>query len=140
MSLVAERIKAHFDAKEIRYDYYEPSESRNEAIRVSFGAKNKDSISLLLFIDKDGNSINVKSFSVAKVPENKLMDMYVCLNDLNNQYRWVKFYVDSDNEVTVSGDAIVDEASAGEECLEIVIRYIGIIDDVYPNIMKTLWA
>lgn len=140
MSLVAERIKAHFDAKEIRYDYYEPNESRNEAIRVSFGAKNKDSISLLLFIDEDGNSINVKSFSVAKVPENKLMDMYVCLNDLNNQYRWVKFYVDSDNEVTVSGDAIVDEASAGEECLEIVIRYIGIIDDVYPNIMKTLWA
>ena len=140
MSLVAERIKSHFDAEGIRYDYYEPTESRNEAIRVGFNAKNKDSISVILFIDEDGGSINVKSFTVAKVPENKLMDMYVCLNDLNNQYRWVKFYIDSDNEVTVSGDAIIDAESAGKECLEIVIRYVDIIDDVYPNIMKVLWA
>lgn len=140
MSLVAEKIKAFFDAKEITYDYFEPTESRNEAIRVGFNAKNKDSISVILIFDEDGNSINVKSFSVAKVPEDKLLDIYVCLNELNNQYRWVKFYVDSDNEVTVSGDAILDEDSAGPECFEIVIRYIGIIDEVYPNIMKILWA
>lgn len=140
MSLTAERIKSYLDSKEIRYDYYEPGENKSEAIRVAYGAKNKDSISVLLFIDEDGNYINVKSFSIAKVPEDKLMDIYVCLNELNAEYRWVKFYVDSDNEITVSGDAIIDDDSAGPEAFEIIIRYIGIIDEVYPRMMKIIWA
>ena len=29
---------------------------------------------------------------------------------------------------------------AGDECLEIIHRYVGIIDEVYPRIMKVIWA
>ncbi len=140
MSLTAERIKSYLDEKEIRYDYYEASEKRDEAIRVSTRAENKESISINLFIDEDGGSMNIKSFTVAKVPENKLAEVFACLNALNSAYRWVKFYVDSDNEVTVAGDAIVDAATAGEEALEIIARYIKIIDEIYPRLMKVIWA
>ena len=140
MSYVAERVKSHLEEKDVRYDYYERTESRNEAIKVSYRGDNAESVSVIIFFDEDGESINAKSFSIAKVPSAKLMDIYVLLNEINHEYRWVKFYVDSDDEVTVSGDAIINETTAGEECLEIIHRYVGIIDEVYPRIMKVIWA
>jgi len=140
MGRIAEAFKAHLDNSGIKYSYYEPEEGRAEAIRITFGGKHAESITVTFFFDKDANSINIKCFSIAKIPAEKLMDIYVVLNELNAQYRWVKFYIDSDNEITVSGDAITDVATAGAECEEILVRYINIIDEVYPRIMKALWA
>lgn len=140
MSYTADLIKNYFEAKSVRYDYFEPDENRSEAFKVAYRCENAESVSVFLFLDKDGCSLNAKSFSIAKVPAAKLMDVYVLLNELNEEYRWVKFFIDSDNEVTVSGDAIIDEATAGEEAYEIVQRYVGIIDEVYPRIMKVIWA
>lgn len=144
MGKIAEIFKAHLDNKDIKYTYYAPDENRNEAIKVAFSGDNAESISILFFFDKkddgDTTSINIKSFSIAKVPTDKLMNLYVALNELNAEYRWVKFYIDKDNEVTVSGDAITDEESAADELEEILLRYINIIDEVYPRIMKALWA
>ena len=140
MSYVVEKIKQYFDEKGVRYEHFEKSEKRDEALRIVYGGDNADAIKIILFFDEDGGSLNVKSFTIAKVPTAKLMETYVVLNELNNEYRWVKFYVDSDNEVTAAGDAIIDDATAGEECYEIVQRYVNIIDAVYPRIMKVIWA
>jgi hypothetical protein len=140
MSQAAQNFTSYLDSKGVRYDYHEATSERNEYVKITFGGKNAESVSTTFFFDSNGTSINVKSFSIAKIPSNKLMDMYVSLNELNAQYRWVKFYVDSDNEVTVSGDVIVDPSNSGTECYEIMIRYISIIDDVYPNIMKVIWG
>ncbi|MBE7036709.1 MAG: YbjN domain-containing protein [Ruminococcaceae bacterium] len=140
MALAADRFKSFLENKSIRYDYYEPTEKRNEAVKVTYKGDNADKVSVIFFFDKDGKSVNVKSFSIAKIPSNKLMDMYVALNELNCEYRWVKFYVDSDNEVTVSGDAIINADSVGAECHELLVRYVDIIDKVYPRLMKVLWS
>ncbi len=140
MSLVADRFTSFMDEKGIRYDYFERTEKRNEAVKITYSGENAESISVIFFFDDNNKSVNVKSFSIAKIPSNKLMDVYVILNELNAEYRWVKFFVDSDNEVTVSGDALVDATSAGPECHEIMIRYINIIDEVYPRLMKVLWS
>ena len=140
MSYIGERVKSFLEEKDVRYDYFERTEERNEAIKVSYRGDNAESVSVILFFDEDGESINVKSFSIAKVPSAKMMDMYVLMNEINNEYRWVKFYLDSDDEVTVSGDAIISAETAGDECLEIIHRYVGIIDEVYPRIMKVIWA
>lgn len=140
MSRVADIFKKFLDQKEIKYTYFEPQENRKEAIRIGYSGKNASDIQLLYFFDDNANSVNVKVFDIAKIAADKLMNVYVLLNELNCEYRWVKFYVDSDNQVTVSGDAITDEANAGEELFEILVRYIQIIDEVYPRIMKAIWA
>jgi len=140
MSLAAERVKEYLDLKTIRYEHFEKTEERRELIKVGFNAKNAEVIRLYFFFDDNGNSINVKSFSVAKVSESKLGAILTTLNELNSEYRWVKFYVDSEKEVTVSGDAIISPETAGEECFEILVRYVDIIDEVYPRIMKALWG
>ena len=140
MSKIADIFKSYLEQKDVNYSYFQPEEDRKEAIRVGFSGKNANDIRVLFIFDDNGTSVNVKSFEIAKSSSDKLMDIYVLLNELNYEYRWVKFYVDSDNEVTVSGDAITDEANAGEELFEILVRYIQIIDEVYPRIMKVIWA
>ncbi len=140
MSLAAEKFTKFLDEKGLRYEYFERKEGRNEAVRIGYKAENAESISVMFFFDDNERSINVKSFSIVKVPADKLLDIYVLLNGLNCEYRWVKFYVDDDNEVTVSGDAIIDLNSVGEECFEMMLRYIHIIDEVYPRLMKTIWS
>ena len=140
MSYVADRVRSFLDEKGVRYDYFARTEERHEAIKVSYNADNKDTISVILFFDDDGRTLNAKSFTIAKVPSAKLMDTYVILNELNYEYRWVKFYIDSDNEVTVAGDAIVSPETVGAECYEIIQRYVNIIDEVYPRIMKVIYA
>ena len=140
MSILAENFKKSLDQKGIKYTYFEATPDRNEALKISFSGKNAESIGLFFFFDSNGRSVNVKSFDIAKVPEAKLMEAYVLLNELNAAYRWVKYYLSENNTITVSGDAVLDEASVAGECEEILFRYLNIIDECYPKIMKLIWA
>ena len=140
MSIAAINFKNFLEEKNLRCNYMEATEDRNEIITIGAGGDNAKEIELVFFFDGDGDSVNVKSFSIARVPADRLMDMYVKLNELNYEYRWVKFYLDKDNEVTVSGDAIINPDSAAEECFEILLRYHNIIDEVYPQLMKVIYA
>lgn len=140
MLLAAQSFCDKMNAKDVRYTHYEAEENRNECIRVSFNGEHGNTISFSFFFDADGTTVDLKVFTIAKVPDAKLMDMYVLLNNLNSEYRWVKFYLDSDNEVTASGDAVIDPPAAGEELYELMYRYLGIIDDIYPRLMKVIWG
>ena len=62
------------------------------------------------------------------------------LNDCNNKFRWVKFYLDDDNDIVANADILFDELNVGFTCVEIVMRTASIIDDAYPAIMKGIWG
>ena len=59
---------------------------------------------------------------------------------MNAQYRWVKFYIDGDQDIACQSDALVDIESVGSECLQMVERMVGIMDEAYPEFMKAFWA
>ena len=128
------------EKKDIRFTHYEATEKRREIIKVGFKGENKDGIEVLFFFDPSEKAVGVKSFSIAKVPEAKLASMYALLNNLNGEYRWVKFYIDDENEVTASSDAAITKATADEVCYDRLLRFLDIVDEVYPQIMKTLWS
>ena len=66
--------------------------------------------------------------------------MYEVCSKLNNEFRWIKFYVDErDNTITLADDAIVQLDTCGEEIWEIMVRLSDIADDAYPTIMKAIW-
>ncbi len=140
MSKLADIFKSKLDEKSIKYSYFEETADRNEAVKVTFSGKNADSLTLFFFFDGNGRSVNLKSFDIARVPEAKLMEAYVLLNELNANYRWVKYYLSQENTVTVSGDAVLDETSVADECEEILFRYLNIIDESYPKLMKVIWG
>ncbi len=66
--------------------------------------------------------------------------MLELLNEVMDNYRWLKLYLDSDSEVTSQVDAIVDDRIAGIVGAELILRTVNILDNIYPRIMKIMWS
>ena len=65
-----------------------------------------------------------------KFSEEQLYDAYEFCNKMCYAYRWMRFYVDSDNEFTAALDAVINGETIGEECYELLGRAVSIVDDV----------
>lgn len=84
--------------------------------------------------------VSNRVWGIAKVPENKLADALFLCNQFNDQYKFMKFVIDDDYEITLQTDAIVDGDTAGKEAFSLVIQMIGIVDETYGKFMKLIWA
>lgn len=120
------------------YDYDErPGQS--DVITLKFAGENCNSMVIRFFFDADGKSAAVRCFSICRFTEEQAELAIMESNKLNNEYRWVRFSVDSDNEVAASYDVILTPQNSGEVCYEILARMVNIIDKVYPRFMKIRW-
>ena len=131
-------IAEAFEAKGIKHEIQELS--KTSAVKASFNAKNAPSITVRFISSDDDSDVSVRIFSFVKVPENKTDAMLVMLNDLNKRFRYVRFRLDSDNEVMVSYDMAVATADVGNIANEILLRIVKIADEAYPDLMKALWS
>lgn len=110
-------------------------------VRVGYKMDNMSSVSVNVIFDKDGEGkVHFVVWSIGKFPDSKLMAGMAVCNALNAKYRWIKFYIDSDNEGCADLDAIVDEETVGPECYELMHRLLNIVDEAYPEIMRALYA
>ena len=118
------------------------SELTETTVSVGFTTDNVPSVTVLVSFDSDGNGYaEFGSYGIGTVKaDEKYANALVLCNDLNKQYRWVKFYIDDDRSIVAKADAILDYDSAGSECLEIVNRMVGIIDSSYSQFMKLMWS
>ena len=136
MSAYASLFKAFLDRKGIRY-----KEGNMGAISIIYNTDNAKSVEVFVAFDDDGkNRVTLISFTIGEFPQSQFAKALVTCNAMNRKYRWVKFYVNDDNCITVSSDAILDEDTCGDECFEYVYRMIRIVDEVYPEFMKARWA
>ena len=74
------------------------------------------------------------------VPSDKIVDLLFICNELNCQYKWATFFIDSENDILIHDDAILDENTAADEAMELLIRLLNITDDAKPKIMKGIYA
>ena len=119
----------HLDSKDVRYTY-KPLE-KSELISIGYEGDNMKDMNFMFFFDKDGESVSVKCFSIYQFGANDLARGIVCSNKLNNKYRWIKFYIDEDNEAAASIDAVITSKSTGDVCFELLIRMLDIVDEAY---------
>ena len=70
------------------------------------------------------------------------MEGYTLANELNRKYKYVKFSIDNDGDMTAQWDLPdnVPNEAVGATGVEILIRMFQIIDDVYPEVMKAIWS
>lgn len=112
------------------------SETGDYFVNVPF-----DEISITLIFEGDDNGERVAFRSrLDRCPADRIPDMLITCNELNNAYRWVKFCIDDDNDIMIEDDAIVTEESVGLECLELIFRTVSIVREVKPKIMRVLYA
>ncbi len=105
------------------------------------GLKNKGSIRIYVIFDKDEHAAAIRSFDYVTFPEEKKDKIYEVCSQMNDCYRWAKFYVANDGKsVTVADDAVITLDNCGEEIFELILRMASIADGAYPEFMKAMWA
>lgn len=123
-------FRNHMDEAGIKYRVLD-----DKATTVSFNCSNISSITVIVVFDDDGESAAFRADSIANFRDNLFSKGLIVCNELNNHYRWVKFYLDEDQDVTAEADAVLNGENAGLVATEIVQRMVGIVDEAYPKLM-----
>ncbi len=97
-------------------------------------------IDVLVAFSENCRYAALRCFRIATVPKDRLGQAILTCNELNNTYKWVKFCVDDDGDVTAENDAILDAATCGAVCLELMARMTQVINEAYPKLMKAIYA
>ena len=125
----------YMDDEGIKY-----TDVKENVVKVVYTGDNLKSIPIFVFFDKDGDPlVSFKCWEIANFKDKEAVGIITC-NQLNNQYRWVTFYVDDDADVITQIDSYVDENTCGPICMSLVRRMVNIVDEAYPEFMRALWG
>ena len=138
MKAAVQMTGAFFESQGLKYSVID--EERG-VMRVGFaGIPGVGKVEIYLFFNTDSD-VAIRCFNFVQVPEDKTEKMYHICSSMNRKFRWVKFYVnDDDNALTAEDDAIIQLDSCGEEVHGLILRMVGIIKEAYPEFMKALWT
>ena len=135
MSTYKDLFMRYMDREGVKY-----TDVRENVVRVTYSGDNMKSIPVYVIFDKDGDPmVQLQCWEIMNF-NNKEGEAMVACNELNAKYRWIKFYMDKDNDIIAECDAYIDAATCGEECLKLVKRVVNITDDAYPVLARAMWA
>ena len=124
------------DRNDIKY-----TEMKDNVVKVVYSGDNLKTIPIFVFFDEDGDPIvSLKCWEIANFKDEKLASGILACNELNEQFHWVCFYIDKDNDVLAQIYAYIDEETCGSVVTSLVCRMVNIIDEGYPTIMGALWG
>ena len=138
MTKSIEKVKEYFASKQLKAREVD----NGEALRVGFsGMENAGAVEIIIFFDEDDSAIALRSFNLLTVGEEMKPKLYKICSELNARFRWVKFFIDeNDNTITVAEDAVTQLDSVGEETFELVLRMTHIIEEAYPALIKAKFS
>jgi len=129
------------ELKRINWKYREPQQLDNGKVAVSCGINGKSShYDMHFFFDEDNHSVCIRVFQLLRVPIDKKFQVMELINQLNSNYRWVKFYTNADDDVNVQTDAIINAENSGKITVELMARTYRVIDEIYPKFMHAIWS
>lgn len=134
MLTCAELFKNFLDDKNLNYDY---RELENDNCLISFPHDGEKF--MFVFTGDDGEYLSLRMFP-EKVPDEKYADVLLACNLLNAKYKYVKFYIDDDNEIALEDDAILRVEAAADEAFELLCTMIDIYGKAKPVLMKAIYA
>lgn len=109
---------------------------------IAAGINGKGCTYTLKFINKDHGKgdVAIRVFGLASCPAKQEYEARVVLNELQRQYRYVRFNMDKDMDINLEYDLPSCTEDIGAIALEMFLRILKIIDDSYPKIMKAVWG
>ena len=122
-----EEFMRYMDLKDVKYTVFDEEDN---IVYLAFGG-DKETFVLVDF-DEEGNDASSARFvsqGFATVEKSKVPATLVKLNEINRQFRWVKFHMSDDGKISADCDAVLTPGTVGEECLEITIRMSNIIEN-----------
>lgn len=112
-------------------------ENRIDTIRVGWTGKHLPATTILFRVNDRGAHLEVER--LGEVAPDKHARALELLNELNADYRWVKFTVDEEDVVSCSSDVFLVPEVAGLFGIAAMGRMFDTLDEVYPR-LKELFA
>ena len=138
MFAATKRIYNALKAKEGLKVFTEENEKSSE-VWLQFPVKNGGNYRIKFISTDNDNDVAVRVFGLLRVDDTQKAKILETLNALNVKYRYVKFCCDNDGDVNIEYDYPVRSENPENSAEEIVIRFVKIIDDAYPQLMHALW-
>ena len=136
-----EQFQELLDENEVFYKA-DTLSSGTPLFRIPQKIKNGGFADMLVIFNEDNIKLVVAKIATVDDPE-KRIKFYELFNEMNDTYKYFKLYVDSDGDIMLEGDLTMDLRD-GDFQPETLMAYIGaslkLIENVYPKIMKLMWA
>ncbi len=133
------RFMSECDRAGIKYRDSRDLDNGGSLVVCGVNGQNNARYDVLFLFDPDGKGVSPRVPGILTFPEEKRPQFLELVNELNGKYRWVKFSL-REGRVNVQADASITDDTSGRVCVELFLRIIKIIDDVYPEFMRTLWT
>ena len=107
-----------------------------------FGSLTTQSGQRLTFkdFDKDGDGmVEFKCFDIINMKGKTQEGMAAC-NEMNAKWRWVKFYIDDDDDIICEADSYICEDNCGEVCESMMDRMADIVEKSFPTFARAKFA
>lgn len=113
---------------------------KKNVVKVTYKGNHLPQIPIFLYFEENGDPfVAVKCWEIINFGGHAELGITVC-NKQNEKYRWVKFYIDHDDDVIAELDAYVDEQNCGFVCSALVHRMVSVVDGAYPEFVNALWG
>ncbi|MDD7367892.1 MAG: YbjN domain-containing protein [Clostridiales bacterium] len=133
-------IIQEFDSANIKYDAVDNQDANYSYVAASFKSKANTVVSIKFISNDDDGDAEVRAFSLAHIPDERLAGALKLVNELNRRFRYVKFVIGEDNDVNAEYDLPLRNANIGPCATEMFIRCMKIIDVALPELMHLIWA
>ncbi|MDE6730117.1 MAG: YbjN domain-containing protein [Oscillospiraceae bacterium] len=137
MFKATERICEVFDEHDLKY---RTDESDNRSVVIAGIGTELTQFQLLFISSDDDNDVAMRIYNFVSFKEEKLARIVNLANQLNNEFRYLKFVVDNDNSVTLAYDFPVTCEDPGIIALEMLSKIMNFADEIYEKFMKELWS
>ena len=133
--MAAKMVLAYFEAQETK-----ATELQDDLLRIGWNFEG-GSMEIFLHFDESDTHVHLEGLNFIKVPESKYDKIYRVLNECNDNYSHVKFVLNLESgQINARDDDVIQLDSCGEECFELMIRMLRVVEDAYPKFMKAIWA
>ena len=135
MNMAAKMVAAFFEGQDIKVNGV-----RDDLLMIGWEFSG-GSMRIFFNFDESCTHVHLEGVDFIKVPAEKYDAIYKPLNECNDQYTHIKFVLDTeDGYIVARDDDIIQLESCGEECFELMIRMVKVVEDAYPKFMKALYA
>lgn len=114
-------------------------EKRN-LICASFELPNASSVDFYLAF-KNSGILEITCYDLVEFPEEKKNILYQTCSDLNNTFRYGKFFIyEEENSIVLNAFTLVDLSLASEQVMRFLSTLYSTAKDAYMILMKTIWG
>lgn len=134
-------IREEMDKEGLKYAVEEFETA--SAVFAGFAIENGPSVRVQFVSLDNDNDVSIRLLGIVNgVPENKVPEMLVAVNECNCKYRYVKFTLDKDKDINLEYDIPLktDDGCLGAQACEIFYRIMKIVDACYPAFMRVMWG